>query len=131
VADGPHFGCENQGCLEALASGPAIIAERVRILRTGLAPQLHGRVAGPCDRVTPRETPSAADVRDELVRNELPRATTSIDIATAKLVTVLHPDLIMLGSVAELGDFVTSTFRDVIYDQVEMFPTDAMQVIRS
>ena len=37
----------------------------------------------------------------------------------------------MLGSVAELGDFVTSTVRDVIYDQVEMFPTDAMQVIRS
>lgn len=36
-ADGPLCGCGNRGCLETLASGPALTAEGVRLLRSGLA----------------------------------------------------------------------------------------------
>jgi glucokinase len=132
MADGPRCGCGNRGCLEALASGPAIVAEGVRLMRTGLAPQLHHLVAGQSDRVTPREMLVAADAGDELVREALQRAATWIGIAAANVVTVLHPDLVVLGGgVAELGDLLTSTVQDVIRDRVRMFPTDAVQVVRS
>jgi len=132
MADGPRCGCGNRGCLEALASGPAILAEGVRLMRTGLAPQLHQLVAGQCDRVTPREMLSAAGAGDELVREALQRAATWIGIAAANVVTVLHPDLVVLGGgVAELGDLLTSTVQSVIRDRVGMFPTDTVQVVRS
>ena len=38
ITDGPRCGCGNRGCLEALASGPAITAEGVRLMLAGLAP---------------------------------------------------------------------------------------------
>lgn len=132
MPDGPRCGCGNRGCLEALASGPAIIAEGVRLMLTGLAPQLHHLVAGQCDRVTPREMLAAADAGDALIREALQRAASWIGIAAANVVTVLHPDLVVLGGgVAELGDLLTTTVRDVIRDRVGMFPTDTVQVVRS
>ena len=36
LPDGPRCGCGNRGCLETLASGPAIAAEGVRLLASGL-----------------------------------------------------------------------------------------------
>ena len=132
MADGPRCGCGNRGCLETLASGPAIVAEGVRLMRTGLAPKLHQLVAGQCDRITPREMLAAAEAGDQLVREALQRAATWIGIAAANVVTVLHPDLVVLGGgVAELGDLLTSTVQSVIHDRVGMFPTDAVQVVRS
>ena len=101
-------------------------------MRTGLAPKLHQLVAGQCDRITPREMLAAADAGDELVREALQRAAIWIGIAAANVVTVLHPDLVVLGGgVAELGDLLTSTVRDVIRNRVGMFPTDSVQVVRS
>ena len=48
------------------------------------------------------------------------------------MVTVLHPDLVGLGGgVAARGDLLTSTVQSVIHDRVGMFPTDAVQVVRS
>src|SRR5258708_2552667 len=38
--DGPLCGCGNRGCLEALASGPALVGEGVRLMQSGLAPVL-------------------------------------------------------------------------------------------
>jgi glucokinase len=101
-------------------------------MRTGLAPQLHQIVAGRCDRVTPREMLVAANTGDDLVREALQRAATWIGIAAANVVTVLHPDLVVLGGgVADLGDLLTSTVRDVILHRVGMFPADNVQVVRS
>ena len=37
LPDGPRCGCGNRGCLEALASAPAITAEGVRLVRAGQA----------------------------------------------------------------------------------------------
>ena len=75
---------------------------------------------------------AAAEAGDQLVREALQRAATWIGIAAANVVTVLHPDLVVLGGgVAELGDLLTSTVQSVIHDRVGMFPTDAVQVVRS
>ena len=129
LPDGPRCGCGNQGCLEALVSGPAIVGEGVRLLRNGLAPRLHELVAGNADRVTPREMLAAAEAGDQLVREALDRAATYIGIAAANVVVILHPDLIVLGGgVAELGEVLTARVRQVIQRRVGMFPTDNVRV---
>ena len=129
LPDGPRCGCGNRGCLEALASGPAIIGEGVRLLRNGLAPRLHELVDGNADRVTPREMLIAANAGDELVREALVQAATYIGIAAANVVTILHPELLVLGGGgAELGDILITPVRRVIQDRVGMFPTDHVRV---
>lgn len=132
VSDGPRCGCGNRGCLETLASGPAMAAEGVRLMRTGLAPRLHDLVAGDSGRVTPREMLAAAEAGDDLVREALLRAAGYLGIAAANVVTILHPDLIVLGGgVAELGDLLLDRVRVVIRERVGMFPTDQVRVERS
>lgn len=132
LPDGPRCGCGNRGCLEALASGPAIAAEGMRLLKMGLAPNLHRAVEGDAERVTPREMLAAALAGDDLVREAVTRAGEWLGIAAANVVTSLHPDLIVIGGgVAELGDVLLEPMRRTIRERVGMFPTDGVRVERS
>lgn len=131
IPDGPRCGCGNRGCLEAIASGTAIAAEGVRLMRCGLAPRLHDMVDGNADRVSVREMSLCAD-RDLPVKEALINAAKSIGIAAANVVTILHPDLIVLGGgVAEIGTLLSDTVREVIRDRVGMIPTKNVRVERS
>ena len=78
--------------------------------------------------MTPREMADVADL-DPLIREALVDAVRAIGIAAANVVTILHPDLIVLGGgVAEIGPLLTDTVRQVIRERVGMFPTDNVRV---
>jgi glucokinase len=100
----------------------------VRLLRSGLAPKLFQRVEGNADRVTTREMVQVAD-EDPHVRQALADAATAIGIAAANVVTVLHPDLVVLGGgVAGMGALLIDTVRQTIEQRVGMFPTGNVRV---
>ncbi len=129
LPDGPRCGCGNRGCLEALASGPAIAGEGMRLLRSGLAPELHRLTEGDADRITPRTMADAATAGDVLVREVLVRAGGFLGIGVANIVTALHPDLIVLGGgVTGIGPLLFDEVRRVVADRVRMFPTDGVRI---
>ena len=129
LPDGPRCGCGNRGCLEALASGPAIASEGIRLMRMGLAPKLFELVAGNPASVTPREMLACGD---ESTREAIQRAAQYLGIAVANVVTVLHPELVVLGGgVAELGEALLAPVRDVVRQRVGMFPTDGVRIEKS
>ena len=100
-------------------------------MRMGLAPALNNLVAGNADLVTTREMAVAAET-DAAIREAILSAANYIGIAAANVVTILHPDLIVLGGgVAELGDILTDTVTSVIHTRVGMFPADNVRVARS
>ncbi len=68
--NGPLCGCGNRGCLEALASGPAITAEGVRVMLAGQAPILHEIVAGNPAAVTPRTIGASRPAKAIVVRRK-------------------------------------------------------------
>ncbi len=126
---GPLCGCGNHGCLEALASGPAITAEGVRLVRAGLAPCLHELVAGDAGAITPRHMAQAAQAGEQPVRDALVRAARYLGIGAANLVTALHPDLIVLGGgVAGIGELLFDTVRETVRERVRMFPVDQVRI---
>ncbi|MCA9137795.1 MAG: ROK family protein [Planctomycetales bacterium] len=125
---GPSCGCGNRGCLETLASGPAIAAEGVRLVRMGLAPRLREITQGDADRVT-TETMGQAAEEDPLVAEAINQAAEFIGIAAANVVSILHPDRIVLGGgVSHLGPRLTEPVKRVIGQRVGMFPTDKIVV---
>jgi glucokinase len=132
LPDGPRCGCGNRGCLEALASGPAIAAQGVWLIASGRAPRLRDLVQGDVSRVTPREMVTAAQAGDEAVLEVLVRCAEYIGIAVANVVTIIHPDLVVLGGgVADIGPLLLDTVREVVHQRVGMFPTDDVRVERS
>ena len=129
LPDGPLCGCGNRGCLETLASGPALAAEGVRLMRSGLAPRLRELTEGSLDRITPREMAAAAQAGDEAVRHAIVRAAGYLGIGVANLVTALHPELVVLGGgVAAIGPLLFDTVRAVVRERVRMFPADGIRI---
>lgn len=131
LPDGPRCGCGNRGCLETLASGPAIASEGTRLMHIGLAPHLYDLVDGHGDNVTPHQMAIAAD-HDPAVAEAIAKAGDYIGIALANVITILHPDLVVVGGgVAQFGPLLFDPIRDAIRDRVHMFPTDSIQVVPS
>ncbi len=129
LPDGPLCGCGNRGCLEAVASGPAIAGEGVRLLRGGLAPLLHEIVRGDAGLVSPATMAQAARAGDHAVRKAIDRAASFFAIGVANVVTTFHPELVVLGGgVASLGDLILDTVRAALPGRVGMFPVDGVRV---
>lgn len=126
---GPLCGCGNRGCLEAVASGPAIAAAGVRLLRSGQAPALFDLTGGDAGQVSAETMGEAATAGDEAVTKELERIAGLVGIAAANIVVALHPELIVLGGgVAGLGDLLFDRVRRTIAERVRVFPTDDVRV---
>lgn len=131
LPDGPLCGCGNRGCLEALASGPAITAEGIRLLLMGQAPALHALVHGDLGLVSPK-TLAAAASDDPAIRSALVRAAEYLGIGVANVITILHPDLVVLGGgVAEIGPLLFDTVRETVKLRVRIFPVDEIRIERS
>jgi glucokinase len=129
LPDGPRCGCGNCGCLETLASGPAIVAHGVRLMRSGLAPKLYQRVAGDDSRITPKEMAAAAESGDATVEEVIARAARFLGIGISNVIVTLHPDLIVLGGgVAEMGELLFAPVREAVTQRVHMLPADSIAI---
>ena len=132
LPEGPLCGCGNRGCLETLVSGPAITAEGVRLMLSGNAPRLHELCAGRPDNVSPATMTAAARAGEASVRDAFTRAGRWLGIGVANVVTVLHPDLVVIGGgVSEAGDLLFEPVRATVRERVGMFPIDGMRIERS
>jgi glucokinase len=129
LPEGPPCGCGNRGCVETLASGPAITAEGVRLLKSGLAPILYELTEGDASRVTPKEMAAACLAGDKMVQEAIRRAAVYLGIAIANVVTILHPELVVLtGGVAAMGDLLLTTIREEVKRRVGMFPAETARI---
>jgi glucokinase len=79
------------GCLESLASGPAIVAAAEQRLARGEPSSLRGQP------VTPAAVFAAAEAGDPLAKEVVRRAAQALGCAVASLVSVLNPDVVILG----------------------------------
>ena len=129
LPDGPRCGCGNRGCLETLASGPALAAEGVRLLGTGLAPKLYELTGGDAAKVTTKTMAEAACAGDARVEEAIVRAGEYLGIAAVNTIVCLHPDLIVLGGgVAGIGELLFESVRRTIRERLGMIPAEGVEV---
>jgi glucokinase len=129
IPDGPLCGCGSRGCLETVASGPAIIAEAIRLMRIGLAPRLHDLVGGDAGKVTPREIAAAGNAGDPGIKDALHRIGGYLGIGAANVIVTLHPELIVFGGgVAQMGEVLLEPVREAVRSRVRMIPTETVRI---
>jgi glucokinase len=125
-------GCGARGCLETVASGPALTAEGVRVALGGNAPGLYRLCGGDVARISPQLLGEAARAGDAGARAVLDRAGDLLGLAASAVVLALHPELIVLGGgVASLGDLLIEPMRRSLVGRVRMFPADGVRIERS
>ena len=131
LPDGPRCGCGNRGCLETLASGPAIVAEGVRLMHTGWPRSSTSWSAATPVASRPRRWPTPPQAGDaDRGRGDRPRGATTWASRAVNVVVTLHPDLIVLGGgVAQMGESCSrEPVERTIRQRVGMFPTDGVAV---
>ena len=114
--NGPLCTCGNRGCLEALASGPAIARKAQEAVRKG-------KRTGLAD-IQPVENISAMDVasharRGDLISQQiLAKAGSHVGIAIASLVNLFNPNMVVVGGgVASIGDLFLEPVREAVQER--------------
>jgi glucokinase len=127
--EGLPCSCGNRGCLETLISGPALVGEALRLLRSGRAPRLRDSIQGDERRLDGEILASAAMEGDADVLAILVRAARFLGIAVANLVTTLAPDAVLLaGGLAGIGAPLLDTVRDTVNERVRMVPPRSVEI---
>lgn len=113
---GPVCYCGNYGCLESLASPPAMLLQCVDALEKGAQSAVRQTAQGQLDRITAEMIFQAAEKGDRLACNLVDKAGTYIGYAIANLVNVFDPEALILGGALAnhsrlLRETVERTFR--------------------
>jgi len=101
--DGPPCNCGGRGCLEALASGPAIARAAQAAVEAGRSPALAQLAAGAS--LTPELVLQAAEAGDATAREVIERAGYQLGLGLVGLLNVFDPQALILGGgLLGLGD---------------------------
>ena len=123
--DGPRCHCGNRGCLEVLASGPAI-ARRAREAVAGGAPTSLAGLAGRSEEITAEAVAAAARGGDRLAAGLYREAGTRIGIVLGDLLALVNPKMIIVGGgVSKAGDLLFGPLREAIRSRA--YPRPALE----
>jgi len=127
LPDGPLCNCGNRGCLEALASGPAIARRARERLAAGEASRLNEMSGGEAAAISSRMVADAAAAGDRLAREIIDETIEYIGIGIGNLMTLLSPEAVIIGGgVARIGRRLLEGIREVAGRRVRLVPPAAV-----
>ncbi|NLT41292.1 MAG: ROK family protein [Anaerolineae bacterium] len=115
-ADGPRCNCGNRGCVETLASGPAIARQAREAIRAGRPSLLTEMAGGDLEAIDSRLVAEAARRGDTVAANTFKRAGYFLGVAITNFLYAFDPTVVVLGGgVTKAGpllfDPVTATVQ--------------------
>lgn len=115
-ARGPKCNCGNVGCLEMLASGPAIARRGAAAARRGASARLAEMAAAATRPVSAEMVVQAARDGDTVARGIVERAGFYIGVGVVSATHLLNPSLVVIGGGVAIGagDMLLDAVRDTI-----------------
>ena len=94
---GPRCGCGKLGCIEALASGPAIARRASEKISAGSYSAILKDAGGHLDRITSEMVGRASAAGDSLAREILNETAMFLTVWLGNIVDLLEPDVMIVG----------------------------------
>jgi glucokinase len=94
---GPRCGCGKLGCIEALASGPAIARRTAELVAGGCHSAILEHAGGHLDRITSEMVGRAYVAGDLLAKEVLQETAMFLTVWLGNIVDLLEPDVIIVG----------------------------------
>ncbi len=133
VSDDPSVVCRcgNTGCLEALAGGGALARDGEAAAREGRSPRLRA-ILDAHRPVTAEDVARAASFGDPVATELLQAAGRRVGLMLAGVVNFFNPSLVVIGGgVAQSGDVLLASIREVVYGRGLPLATRDLLVQRS
>ena len=122
---GPPCGCGNQGCLEALASGPAIARSAREALRGGRPSRLRD-----LPEVTAADVVHLACEGDPLAAEVWAAAVHALALGVGAAITILAPERVIIGGgVAQAGDALFVPLRREVRQRVKLVAVESVPIL--
>jgi glucokinase len=131
--NGPKCGCGNKGCFEALASRTAIF-ERIKAgIKDGQKTQLTDMLGDNLEDLRSGDLRKAIRRGDKFVDKVVEEAAEYIGIATASLVNVLNPEVVVLGGgvIEALEDEMMSVIIETANDYAMPGSMKGVEIVAS
>lgn len=130
LPNGPLCACGRLGCLESLASGPAI-ARRVQEALADYEEHLMlDMVNGDRSKLTAEILMEAVKTGDKLARQLLDETAYYMGLGIANLVNILNPELVVIGTIAvKAGDLIMDPIRKVVKEASMEVPGSIVRVV--
>lgn len=129
--DGPPCGpgCPSHGCLEALASGSALVREAERAAAADTSSGLADALAAGTPITGPLVTELAHD-GDQVARDVVALIGTRLGIGIAGLINAFDPDVVVIGGgVVAAGDLLLEPARRAVAERALPFPREHVEVL--
>lgn len=129
---GPMCSCGNRGCLEVMASGPAIATAATHAIQSGAPSVLRDAVKENAGNITAEAVNAAALQGDELALQLMDEAAEYIGIGLAAIVNLFAPECIVLsGGLASAGDFFLAAIQKTVAERSFTYDRVRPRFVRS
>lgn len=127
MENGPLCGCGDNGCLEAFASGPSIVAMAEEYIKGGKSTKYRELAK---NEITPYYVCEAAKQGDVVAKKIFEIIGNYIGIGLASVVNLLNPEKIVIGGgVADAGDFLFVPIKETLKKRAMPIQGSAVQVV--
>lgn len=125
VPDGPLCGCGNQGCLEAVASGPSIARRAREALTAGRASRLRD-----LPTLTAADVTALAQAGDTLAVELWAETIRYLGIGVGTVISFLAPERVIIGGgVTRAGDALFRPLREEVRRRVKLVPVESVPIL--
>lgn len=112
---GPRCNCGNYGCLETLASGPAISRRTRQAIKEGVVSLIEKLAEGKLENITPEIVVEAARRGDKLAFNIMEKTGEYLGIGIANMINIFNPELIVVSAgVLQAGDILLESLKRTV-----------------
>ncbi|MFC4618779.1 ROK family transcriptional regulator [Camelliibacillus cellulosilyticus] len=116
--NGPRCTCGNDGCLQAMASGPAVAKRAQEWIASGHRSLLENMVCGRLESITGELVLQAAEQGDALSRRLLKETGVFLGIGLTNLIHMINPERIVIGGgVSKCGDYILTPIKKTIEER--------------
>ncbi len=127
---GPICGCGDTGCLEAFASGPAIVAMAQDYIRGGKSTKFREMAAAEGGEITPYMVAKAAEEGDPVAKRIFEIVGEYIGIGLTSVINLLNPEKVIIGGgVAEAGDLLFAPIRRTIKERAMVVAGNSVEIV--
>jgi glucokinase len=128
MKDGPICGCGDTGCLEAFASGPAIVAMAQDYIKGGKAAKFSEMAAD--GEITPYIVAKAAEQGDPIAKRIFEIVGEYIGLGLSSVINLLNPEKVIIGGgVAESGELLLAPIRRTVKERTMVVAGNAVEIV--
>ncbi|MBM7621210.1 glucokinase [Bacillus tianshenii] len=119
---GLRCGCGNRGCLETVASGPAIATSAIRCIAQGLPTKMRDLVKNDLNKVTTEVVTKAALEGDIAALDILEKAANGLATAIRNSIALLNPEAICFGGGVSESGLLLDLVKNKLSEENILFP---------